>query len=227
MERTLIKDIPNEERPRERMLYYGVENLSNEELLAIILKSGTKEVSSKQLASNLLTTIGHIHNLIDISIPHLTKIKGIGLVKAIELKAAVELGHRVYEPKHHPKVLLDQADKIYRYCRHLFWNKKQEFFYCLYLDAKKNLIAKKLLFMGTLNKSIVHPREIFKEAYLLSASTIVCVHNHPSGDIVPSKEDIYFTTSIVKIGQLQGIPIIDHIIMSDNDYYSFFANNRI
>ena len=107
-----------------------------------------------------------------------------------------------------------------------FDNNKQEYFYALYLDNKKNLIDKKLLFIGTLNKSIVHPREIFKYAYLLSASSIICVHNHPSGDTEPSNEDIAITNALCEIGKMQDIKIIDHIIIG-TDYFSFFENGLL
>jgi DNA repair protein RadC len=103
----------------------------------------------------------------------------------------------------------------------------QEYFYCLYLNQQKKLIDKKLLFKGTLNKSLVHPREIFKGAYLSSAAYIICIHNHPSGNVIPSNEDIIITENLVKIGKMQGIPVIDHIIIGDNNYYSFYENDLI
>ncbi len=227
MEKLLIKDLPQEERPRERLLSNGVEYLSNEDLIAIILKTGFKNVSVKSLSNKLLNEVGSIYALRNITINKLLNIKGIGKVKAIELIAALELGKRVYYSKKIEYKKLDNAEKIYEYFKSYFINKKQEHFFCLYLDTKNNLIDKKLLFIGTLNKSIVHPREIFKEAYLLSASNIICVHNHPSGDVNPSKEDIKFTNNLVEIGMLQGIPILDHIIIGNDTYYSFFKNNNI
>ena len=121
---------------------------------------------------------------------------------------------------------MNSADKIYNYMKDIVCNKNQEYFYALYLDSKKNLIDKKLLFIGTINKSIVHPREIFKYAYLLSASSIVCIHNHPSGDPLPSKEDMLITKHLVDIGKIQGISVVDHIIIGNN-YYSFYENGDI
>jgi DNA repair protein RadC len=228
MSKLLIKDIPVEERPRERLIIHGVESLSNEELIAIILKNGTKEESVKVLAIKVLKEFNNIKELQNATINKLTNIKGIGKVKAIELKAAIELGKRVYnDDKLLTQYKLVNAEAIYNFFHHFFINKKQEYFFCLYLDIKKNLIEKKLLFIGTINKSVVHPREIFKEAYNLSASYIICVHNHPSGDINPSIEDMNFTKNIVSIGIIQGIPIIDHIIIGNNQYYSFFENNNI
>ena len=110
--------------------------------------------------------------------------------------------------------------------KYLFYNKKQEYFYCLYFNNNSTLISKKLLFIGTLNKSITHPREVFKEAYKVSASYIICLHNHPTNNVLPSKEDITFTNSLITLGKLQGIPIIDHIIVGNNTYYSFYENNN-
>ena len=111
--------------------------------------------------------------------------------------------------------------EIFVNTKYLFNGLKQEHFYCLYFNSKQELIGKKLLFIGTLNNSITHPREVFKEAYKLSAYSIICIHNHPSNDITPSKEDIKFTNNLVRIGKIQGIPILDHIIIGDSKYYSF------
>ena len=221
-----IKDIPLEERPRERFLKYGVENLSNNELISIILNNGTKNMSVKELSDNILFKMNDISELKYMSLNKLKKIKGIGEVKAIKLLSSIELGKRVYYEKNLPKIKMNSADKIYEYMKIEMKDKKQEYFYALYLDSKKNLIDKKLLFIGTINKSVVHPREIFKHAYLLSAASIICVHNHPSGDVSPSIEDINFTKSLVEIGKLQGINIVDHIIIGNN-YYSFFENGNI
>ena len=122
-------------------------------------------------------------------------------------------------------ILVYFFDAIPIQTKSLFIGLKQECFYCLYLDTKKNLIERKLLFMGTIDKSLIHPREVFKNAYLCSASSIICLHNHPSGDVLPSKADIEITKSLIKIGNIQGIQLVDHIIISENNYFSFFENN--
>lgn len=221
-----IKDIPEEERPRERLLKYGVESLSDSELLAILLKTGTKDFSVKDIAIELLNSIKSIHDLKNITISNLIHIKGIGQIKAIELLATIELGKRIYlQETSEEKIKLNNPSSIYKSSKYLFYDKKQEYFYCLYFDNKQRLIERKLLFMGTINKSIVHPREVFKEAYLLSASSIVCMHNHPSGDVNPSKEDIELTRALVTVGQVANIPIVDHIVVSNDKYYSFYENN--
>lgn len=223
----LIKDLPVLERPRERFLKYGSSNLSNEELLSIVLKNGTKSSSVKELSNNILKELNDITNLKDMTINSLKRIKGIGEVKAITLMASIELGKRVYENKKDKYIKLDSSNSIYEFIKNDLVYKKQEFFYCLYLDTKKFLIEKKLLFIGTLNNASVHPREIFKYAYLLSSDSIICIHNHPSGDTLPSKEDILLTNKLVEIGKILGISVIDHIIVGNNNYYSFYDNNDI
>jgi UPF0758 protein ysxA len=221
-----IKDFPLEERPREKVKQYGINNVTNKELLSIILKTGTKSINVEDLALSILRKY-KLHELKDVTITELTKIKGIGEVKAIELLAAIELGKRINYKTEEKKKKLNNPEVIFQEMRYLFIDKKQELFYCLYLNEKQELIERKLLFMGTVNKSITHPREVFKEAYRLSASSIICMHNHPSNDLRPSKSDIEFTTSLVEIGKLQGIPVVDHIIVGDSSFYSFYEHNNI
>ncbi len=223
-----IKDIPINERPRERLINYGSETLSNEELLAIIIKTGTKKISAKMLANNLLVAIGGIEKLKEINYEYLESIIGIGPAKACELLAAIELGKRINrEVKSLKKIKFNNSKVVYDYYSKELDGVKQEHFYAIYLDNNKKIIKDKLLFVGTLNKSLVHPREIFKEACLISASSIICIHNHPSGNIIPSKEDIVLTNNLKNIGNLMGIPIVDHIIIGKNNYYSFFENGDI
>ena len=219
-----IKDIPELERPRERLKTVGASNLSDKEILAIILKTGTKEKSVNDLSLDILKEYS-LDDLKDININMLTDIKGIGEVKAMELIASIELGRRIFLKRSDVKKRLVNAKEIFEDSKYLFNGLKQEQFYCLYFNNKQELIERKLLFMGTINGSITHPREVFKEAYKLSASSIVCMHNHPSNDIRPSREDIRFTESLVEIGKIQGIPVIDHIIVGDDNYYSFYDNN--
>ena len=176
----------------------------------------------------VLKEIEDMTNLQNMTVEQFSRIKGIGTVKAIELMASIELGKRIFlQNKQKNKKILKDPQKIYQEMKYLFYGKKQEHFYCLYFNNKQELIERKLLFMGTINRSIVHPREVFKEAYLSSASSIVCVHNHPSNDIRPSKEDIYLTKRLVEIGKINGIPIADHIIVTDDAYYSFYENEII
>ena len=226
MNNVLIKEVPKEERPRERLVKYGAKNLSTEDLIAIILKTGTKDCSSKFLASQILMMVKSTNDLKNLTLGKLININGIGAVKAIEFLAALELGRRVYEIKPLDNNLkLNCAEKIYNHFRTELCGINQEYFYCVYLNQHKRLIDKKMIFKGTLNKSLIHPREIFKEAYLCSAAYIICVHNHPSGNVIPSDEDINVTNNLIKIGNMQGIPILDHIIIGDNNYFSFYENN--
>lgn len=222
MNNILIKDIPINDRPRERLIKYGVQNISNEDLISIILKTGTKDMSVKELSNNILSKYTDISNLKDLEINSIMKIKGVGKVKAIELIAAIELGRRVYFDKNIEETKIKGSKDVYNYFNDLLKDKKQEYFYALYLDNKKKVISKKLLYVGTINGSVAHPREIFKMAYLVSASFIICVHNHPSGDPTPSNEDIVFTNNLIEIGKLNNIPILDHIVIGKNSYYSFF-----
>lgn len=224
-----FKNLPDSDKPRERLYMYGSENLSNEELISIILKTGTKNMSVKEVSLKLLEIVGDVTKLRDVGINTLMKIDGIGRVKAIEIKAALELGRRVYMNNSDvvDKIFFSSADVIYNYFYDILGDKKQEYFYCVYVDTKGKYIDKKCLFIGTINSSVVHPREVFKEAYLLSANGIICVHNHPSGDSTPSKEDINITKKIKEISIIHGIKFIDHIIIGNGNYFSFFDNNML
>lgn len=223
-----FKNIPESDKPRERLYQYGSENLSDEELISIILKTGTKGISVKEVSLKLLENVGDIRRLKDIGINTLMRINGIGRVKAIEIKAAIELGRRIYiENNKLNGVILNNSLKIYEYFKDLVGNKKQEYFYTVYVDTKGRYIDKKCLFVGTINNSIVHPREIFKEAYLLSANGIICIHNHPSGDPTPSKEDMMITRKIKEIAMIHGIRLVDHLIVGVNSYYSFYEDNKL
>lgn len=223
-----FKNIPESDKPRERLYQYGSENLSDEELISIILKTGTKGISVKEVSLKLLENVGDIRRLKDIGINTLMGINGIGRVKAIEIKAAIELGRRIYiENNKLSGVILNNSLKIYEYFKELVGNKKQEYFYTVYVDTKGRYIDKKCLFVGTINNSIIHPREIFKEAYLLSANGIICIHNHPSGDPTPSKEDMMITRKIKEIAVIHGIRLVDHIIVGIDSYYSFYEDNKL
>ena len=223
MEDIKIKNIIKEERPRERFIKYGVENLSNEELLAIILKNGTREYSVKTLAIKLLNSLGSIDKLKSSTINSLTKIKGIGRVKAIELLSIVELSKRINMTDIN-SIKLNNSKIIFEYFKYIFDNEKQEYFYAIQLDSKSKLISYKLLFKGTINTSCVHPREIFKYAVLESAYSIIVMHNHPSGDPTPSHQDIEVTKSLFKLGKIMAIPVVDHIVFGSDSYYSFYEN---
>lgn len=221
-----MKDIPKNERPVERLLLYGPGSLSNEELLSILIKTGNKENSARELASVILKDVSG--NLSEINYSNLSKIKGIGDSKSAVILAALEFGYRASRKVSSiNNIKITDASIVFDYYKSIFTNKKQEYFYCIYLDSSKRVIKEKLLFIGTLDHSLVHPREIFKEACSVSASSIICVHNHPSGNVVPSKNDFDITNKLVDLGCMLGIKVIDHIIIGDNKYYSFLENNDI
>ena len=218
-----IKDLPTSERPRERLKEVGVSNLSDKELLSIILKTGTKDKNVELVALDILNNY-KLDDFKNITISDLIKIKGVGEVKAIELIASIELGKRIFLKEGKKLEKLDSPEIIWEYSKYLFTGLKQEHFYAFYFNNRNELITNKLLFIGTINQATIHPREIFKEAYKVSAYSIVVLHNHPSGYTTPSKEDIILTEELIKIGKIQGIPVLDHIIVGDNNYFSFYEN---
>jgi len=223
-----IKDLEIEERPVERLIHKGAKNLSNEELLSVILKTGTQNKSVKILSSEILKKVKSLNNLKNITFEELKKISGIGDMKAASILALVEISKRInykIEPILYKKVT--NTEMVFKHFKNIFIDELQECFYCLYLDNQKKIISEKLLFKGTLNYSMVHPREIFKEALIVNASCIICLHNHPSGSVNPSADDINLTKKLVENSRLMGIPIIDHIIVGKNKYYSFFENDII
>ncbi|MBQ8192653.1 MAG: DNA repair protein RadC [Bacilli bacterium] len=223
-----LKTLPEEEKPRERLMKYGKENISTNELIEIILKSGNRKCGLKEISHNILSSVNNINELKDKEINTLANIDGMSKIKAVELVAAIELGRRVYEDNNYKElVYLTNPSSIINYFHELFKNERQENFYVVYLDNQKKYIDKKLLFKGTVNFSLVHPREVFKSAYLLSASYIICIHNHPSGDASPSNNDIELTRRLKEIGDIHGVPVLDHIVIGNNNYYSFFEDNNI
>lgn len=223
-----IKNIPINDRPRERLLEKGPPSLSDEELLTIILGSGNKNKSVKEISNSLLSSIKNISELKNKNYQELTKIEGIGNAKACILLALIEISKRMNQNINSlNNVIFKTPDLIYDFFKEPLAHEMQENFYCIYLDKHKRIISYKLLFKGTLDRSLVHPREIFKEAYLLSASYIVCIHNHPSGDATPSKNDIELTRKIKELGILHGITLMDHIVIGDNNYYSFYEDNNL
>lgn len=223
----MIRDIPVNERPREKAFKYGLQNLSDSELLSIILRTGTYSKDVKDLSLELIGICENISNFKYLTLNRLLEIKGIGKVKAIELLSVIELSKRIYSDKESISIKISCSNDVFLNYKSLFLDVKQECFYCLYLNNKNYVIERKLLFMGTINKSVVHPREIFKNAYLTSASGIICIHNHPSGDVTPSSEDKYLTKALVDIGRIQNIPILDHIIIGDDKYFSFMEKGLL
>lgn len=215
-----IKDVPKEERPRERLLKYGASHVSNQELIAILLGSGTREETVLQLANRVLMHFEGITLLRDATIEELTAIKGIGIAKGVQLLAAIELGKRMSNLKLEEHYFIRSPEDGANFVMEEMCHLKQEHFVVLFLNTKNQVIHRKTIFIGSLNSSIVHPREVFREAVRRAAASIICVHNHPSGDPTPSQEDIYVTRRLVKSGEMIGIEVLDHIIIGNKKYVS-------
>ena len=223
-----IKDMCLLDRPRERLIKYGAKQLSDSELLAIIIGSGNNKNSAKDLSNLILSKCDGINKLPYMSYNSLVSINGIKQSKACNILALVELSRRINSSiRDLNGIKLTSADTVFAYYKEILKDETQECFYCVYLDVTKKVIKDKLLFKGTLNYSLVHPREVFKEAYLIDATAIICVHNHPSGNLTPSMQDIEITDNLVELGKVHGIKILDHVIISNKSYYSFLENNKI
>lgn len=220
----MLREIPTFERPREKALKYGIKSLSNSELLAIILRTGTKDKSVIKLAQDLLNNLSSLHDLIEISIPELTAFDGIGLTKAITLLASIELGNRIVNENCDNKIIIT-ADDVYNIMKPKVQGLKEEVLYGLYLNAKSKIVAIKELTKGNLNSTIIDGKLVFKWAYKLSTPAIILVHNHPSGDSSPSIQDLKYTEIIIKQASIAGFVILDHIIIG-NDFYSMKKNEK-
>ncbi|MCR3906904.1 MAG: DNA repair protein RadC [Tenericutes bacterium] len=216
----LIKEMPKEERPRERLVAYGVGALSNEELLAILLRTGRKDLSVLELSKNVLYHLESLEDLKRISVFELLQVKGIKEAKATTIIAAIELGKRLSNLNREKKISIHSPYDVYMMLQHELSYLEQEHFICIYLNTKSEVIKKDTIFIGTINQTLIHPREIYKQAIKLSASAVLFVHNHPSGDSKPSNADIKATTSLMEASTIMGIDLIDHIIIGHNEYYS-------
>ncbi|WP_206711506.1 RadC family protein [Peribacillus faecalis] len=216
----LIRDFPLSERPRERFLREGARGLTNQELIALLLRTGTKNESVLQLAERLIIKFDGLRLLKDASVEEITSINGIGEAKAIQLLTAVELGRRVHNLITTDRYVIRSPEDCANFLMEEMRFLSQEHFVCVYLNTKNQVLHKQTVFIGSLNSSIVHPREVFKEAFRRSAASIICAHNHPSGDPTPSKEDIDVTKRLIECGRLIGIDILDHLIIGEKKYVS-------
>ena len=222
-----LKELPINELPRERLINSGVENLTNEELLSIILRTGTKNMNVKDVSNNILSNVNNINELSDIDLYELSSIKGVGIVKAVTLKASIELGKRVSNIEINNLMKLNNADIIHNTFKSLFIGLKQEKLLAIYLDNKKRLINYKIITIGTKDQTMFHPRDIIYNAIKCNASGIIIIHNHPSMDITPSRADIEMTNTLIESCNIVGIPLLDHLITNSKDYYSFFKENNL
>lgn len=202
------------------MIHYGAEALSHAELLAILLRTGTYQESAVHVAQRLLRESGGLRSLTDMSLEQMTSIKGIGSAKALQIRAGIELGRRMARSGMNETVTIrspqDAAALLMEDLRYL----QKEHFVCLFLNTKNHVIGQETLSMGSLNASIVHPREVFRSAIKRSSASIVCAHNHPSGDPTPSPEDIALTRRLAEAGEIVGIEVLDHLVIGDRRFVS-------
>ena len=221
-----IQDMTLEERPREKMILNGAGSLTDAELLAILIRTGTKQFNAIQLGKAIIEKADNIRYLQNITIEELESINGIGKTKAVQIKAALELGNRIasYKPA---KYKIKNPWDIYRYYMESLRYQYKEIFKVVLLNTKNEIITDVDISMGTLNSSLVHPREVFREAIIRSSNKIILLHNHPSGNAEPSKEDKSVTNRLKECGELIGIEVIDHIIIGDGIYFSFKENMLI
>jgi DNA repair protein RadC len=220
--RQSIKDWPEDERPRERLLRYGPDALSNAQILAILLRIGSEDETAMDLARTLLNRFGTLRALESASLAELCGIKGMGPAKAAQVKAAFSLSKRLMAEPVDKKDPFKTSQDVYRFYSVRMDGLKKEVFICALLDGKNRPFKDITISEGTITSSLVHPREVFGPAIKEAAVSVLFVHNHPSGDPTPSKEDIEITKRLVKTGELIGIGVLDHIIIGNNgDYVSF------
>ena len=212
--------MPKEERPRERLVKFGEQALSAQELLQLILGRGVAGESVAVTAQKLLAQFGSLQKLAEASIEELSSIKGIGLAKAAQIKATFEISRRLstQAPTYKSKELTD-PEKVYRLIKSKLKDYHKEHFYIIVLNSRGHSIAE--VSVGSLNASVVHPREVFAEAIRNKAASVVFVHNHPSGDPEPSEDDLLLTKKLVESGKILGIEVSDHIIVAKDSFFSF------
>lgn len=222
-----VKEMPKEERPRERLIEKGPESLSNDELIAILLRTGDSNFSVMDLSKEVLYHLKSLEDLKRISVFELMTIRGIKEAKACTLIAAIELGRRLSHVKRETKTAIKSAYDVYHHLAPSMSHLMQEHFKVLFLNVKSELITEETIFIGTINQTLIHPREIFKTAIKLSAAAVIFVHNHPTGDSNPSKADIIATETLIQAAELMGIELIDHIIIGKDEFYSIKDNRKI
>jgi len=216
-----VRDLPRQERPRERLQKFGPEALSAQELLALVIGRGIPKKSVMNIAQELLAKFGNIKAIGQATIEELSQIKGIGLAKAAQIKACFELGKRQdLEPE--PKDFdIRNPESVVKAIRSSIKDKAKEHFKLILLNPRNKIIGISTISIGTLNASLVHPREVFKDAIVHSAASVVLAHNHPSGDHEPSDDDTKITNKLVESGKILGIEVIDHIVIGKNNFCSF------
>jgi DNA repair protein RadC len=216
----MIKELPADERPREKLKEHGAQALGNSELLAILLRTGNFNESALRIAENLLDRQGGLVGFGNATMEELEKVKGVGEAKAITILAAVELGRRVTSLAPGERTVIRTPDDVVALLMPRFRYETKESFIAVLLSTKNHVLKTPVISVGSLNASIVHPRELFREAINASAASVILAHNHPSGDPAPSPEDISLTRKLVEVGKLLDIPVLDHVVLGDGKYIS-------
>jgi DNA repair protein RadC len=216
-----VRDLPKQERPRERLQKFGPEALSAQELLALVIGRGIPKKSVINIAQELLSRFGNIKAIGQATIEELSQIKGIGLAKAAQIKACFELGRREDLEPELKNFDIKEPETVVKAVRASIKDKAKEHFKLILLNPRNKIIGISTISVGTLNASLVHPREVFKDAIMHSAASVVLAHNHPSGDPEPSEDDIKITKTLVDSGKILGIEVLDHIIIGKESFKSF------
>lgn len=218
--KTTIHELPEEIRPRERLMTHGAESLTMYELLAIVLRTGNRSLNAIQLAMKIIQHFGTRYDLRTASYHDLIQLPGVGPAKAVEIQAAIEFGRRLYQSNQEKLGVIMSTKDAGNYCIEKLKDLQQENVMALYLNTKNQIVKERTIFIGSLNASVAHPREIFKEGVRASAARIIVAHNHPSGNSSPSQADIDFTRRLAEVGDLIGIEILDHIIVGGDAFLS-------
>ena len=222
-----MKTLPLNDRPREKLFRLGASGLGDNELLAIVLGNGSRRGNALALANEILEASGGLHGIPRIGIDDLRRLDGMGAAKAAQVLAAVELGRRTLLRCPPARLLFVTPRDVAGYLLPQFGSKPVEQFGVMMLDTKHRLLRTSVVSVGTIDSSPAHPREIFREAASASAAAIVLFHNHPSGDPLPSRDDIDLTRRLVQAGEVMGIDVLDHVILADTKYFSFKESGRL
>ena len=222
-----VRDLPRQERPRERLQKFGPEALSAQELLALVIGRGIPKKSVMSIAQELLGKFGNVKAISQATIEELSQIKGIGLAKAAQIKASFELGRREDLEPETINFDIKNPESVVKAIRASIKDKAKEHFKLILLNPRNKIIGISTISIGTLNASLVHPREVFKDAIAHSAASVVLAHNHPSGDPEPSEDDLTITKRLIEAGKILGVEVIDHLIVGKNGFFSFKAKGLV
>lgn len=223
----MIRDIPVRERPMERLLSYGAKNISDSELLANIIRSGNKNVSALEIAQKMISDFGDIGSIGRLTVAELMQYEGIGTTRACQIVSAFELGRRAKKPFDVVGRKISNPSELVDFFKYELSEEEVEKFAIVNLSSSHQVLSWEIVSVGILNASLVHPREVFKQAIRACSSSIIALHNHPSGNCTPSKEDFLITRRIYQAGELVGISLLDHIVIAGDMYYSFSEHEHL